>query len=188
MPQVRSHMSSAHLSGRSLLEASYNGTSYGLPFISREHKQEIARVIERVQATSFADRSLMKLSGGERQRIYLAQALLGKPRILLLDEPLSNLDPRFQETFITLLQEIQQEEKMTILFTAHDVNPLLHVMSRVLYFARGKAAIGNIDEVITSQKLSSLYGTPIEVIELKNRLFVLGEGNIISSQEPHHHD
>lgn len=188
MPQVRSHMSSAHLSGRSLLEASYNGTSYGLPFISKEHKQEIARVIERVQATSFADRSLMKLSGGERQRIYLAQALLGKPRILLLDEPLSNLDPRFQETFITLLQEIQQEEKMTILFTAHDVNPLLHVMSRVLYFARGKAAIGNIDEVITSQKLSSLYGTPIEVIELKNRLFVLGEGNIISSQEPHHHD
>jgi zinc/manganese transport system ATP-binding protein len=128
------------------------------------------------------------LSGGERQRIYLAQSLLQNPRILLLDEPLSNLDPQYQDTFIRILSDIQKKYEVTILFTAHDPNPLLQVMSRVLFFARGKSIIGSVNDIITSQTLSALYETPIDVIHHNDRLFVLGEGQNILGQGAHHHD
>ncbi|RDI42593.1 metal ABC transporter ATP-binding protein [Aquicella lusitana] len=188
MPQMRTHASVANLTGRAILSASFNGTRYGLPFLPKGKRLEIQKILELVNANSYADRPLHTLSGGEKQRIFLAQALLDKPDILLLDEPLANLDPRYQDTFIRLLQDIQQHLHVTILFSAHDPNPLLDVMNRVLYFAQRKAIIGAVDEIITSSMLSSLYGIPIEVIHIKNRLFVLGEGRHIHEQELHHHD
>lgn len=186
MPQIRNHASVANLTSRSLMELSFQGVRYGLPIISKQNKAEIQRILELVEAQSYVDRPFRQLSGGERQRIYLAQALLGKPRILLLDEPLSSLDPHYQDTFISLLCDIQQKLKVTILFTAHDPNPLLKVMNRVLYFAYGKGMIGSTDEVITSPKLSYLYGTPIEVVHYKGRLIVLGEDQNLSGSRTHH--
>ncbi len=115
--------------------------------------------------------------------------MLGRPSILLLDEPLSNLDPKYQDIFIVLLNEIQRNLNVTILFTAHDPNPLLHIMNRVLFVANGKAAIGSIDEIITSERLSSMYGTPIEVVRFKNKIFVLSETQeSILGEVRHHHD
>ena len=139
-----------------------------------------------VKAIDYADRPLHQLSG-ERQRIYLAQALLDSPSLLLLDEPLANLDPNIQEVFIHLLQEVQRELNVTILFTAHDPNPLLPVMSRVLFFAKGKAMIGKVEDIITSTKLSQLYETKIEVIHLHQRLYVIGDGEPILGEGIHHH-
>lgn len=188
MPQMRRYASTANLSCLSMLEASYHGTSLGLPLPSRKKKYEICQVLRMVNAESYADRPIQQLSGGERQRIFLAQSLLGNPRILLLDEPLSNLDPHYQETFISLLKGIQDRLDITILFTAHDPNPLLRAMSRVMFFARGNAAIGQTQEIITSQSLSSLYGTPIEVIEFNHRLFVFGDGQNLLGQVAHHHE
>ncbi|VVC75619.1 Hemin import ATP-binding protein HmuV [Aquicella siphonis] len=188
MPQMRQYASAANLSCRSMLEASYQGTSFGLPLPSRKKSGEIGRLLRLVKADDYADRPVQQLSGGERQRIYLAQSLLGNPKILLLDEPLSNLDPHYQETFINLLKDIQDRLDITILFTAHDPNPLLKVMDRVMFFAKGKAAIGQTHEVITSPSLSALYGTSIEVIEFNNRLFVFGDGQNVLGQVAHHHD
>ena len=189
MPQMRNQSSIAHLTSRALLEAVCDGLSYGLPFLSKAKKREIQKALEIVEATPYADRPFQQLSGGERQRIYLAQALLGQPSILLLDEPLSNLDPKYQDVFMVLLKDIQKNLDVTILFTAHDPNPLLHIMNRVLFFANGKAVIGATDEVITSSTLSTIYGTPIEVMRLKNKIFVLSETqqNILGEVR-HHHD
>ncbi len=187
MPQMRNQMSVANLTSRAIMEASLDGTEYGIPFLSATKKATVQNALELVKATVYADRPFQQLSGGERQRIFLAQALLNNPQILLLDEPLANLDPHYQETFMELLYTVQQNLHATILFTAHDANPLLGIMNRVLYFAQGKVAIGKTDEVITSEKLTSLYGTPIEVVNFKNRLFVLGEGRHIYGQEAHHH-
>jgi len=175
MPQMRMYHLIGNLSGRALLQAVSNGTYWGLPWTSERRKKEIQAIIDLVEIGPYVDRPFRQLSGGERQRIYLAQALLGKPRILLLDEPLSNLDPRYQDHFIILLKEIQRNLHVTVLLTAHDPNPLLPVMSRVLFIANGKVAIGDTEKIMTSEKLSSLYGTPIEVIHLKDKMFVLSE-------------
>lgn len=189
MPQMRTPIVIANLTSRALLEATYHGSCYGLPLLSHSKKIEIQEKLDIVKATSYADRSFRQLSGGEKQRIYLAQALLGNPSILLLDEPLSNLDPKYQDIFIILLDEIRRNLNVTILFTAHDPNPLLKIMNRVLFFANGKAAIGTINDIMTSTSLSDIYGTPIEVIQFKDRLFVLSEGqqNILG-EGFHHHD
>ncbi len=188
MPQMRSQISIANLTGRAILAASCKGTCYGVPLPSKSKKIEIQRVLELVKAADYADRPFRQLSGGERQRIFLAQSLLDSPEILLLDEPLSNLDPNIQEIFINILSDIQNHLNVTILFTAHDPNPLLRAMNRVLFFANGKAVIGSVSEVITSETLSSLYKTHIEVIHLNERLYVIGDGQNILGEVAHHHD
>lgn len=189
MPQMRTSLSWSHLTSQTLLQAVFHGTGYGLPILKKSQKKEIEKTLEMVEATSYANRPFNQLSGGEKQRIYLAEALLGQPDILLLDEPLSNLDPKYQDVFITLLNQIQRNLKVTILLTAHDPNPLLNSMNRVLFFANGKAALGEVNEIITHDTLSAMYGTPIEVIHLKNRIFVLSETQQNLLGEAHHpHD
>ena len=188
MPQMRSHVSIANLSSRALLQSACDGLRYGLPLLAKSKKADIEKLLDMVGSTTYADRPFNQLSGGERQRIYLAEALLDHPPILLLDEPLSNLDPKYQDLFIMLLNEIRKNLNVTILFTAHDPNPLLHIMDRVLFIANGKSAIGSIDQIITNETLSGIYGTPIQVLHFKNRLFVLSETQQNILGEVHHHD
>ncbi len=161
------------ITGRSFLLAILQGNQWGLPIVRAKHRQEVDRVVELVGSEHYINRPFMQLSGGEKRRLLLAQALLNKPKILLLDEPLANLDPHYQYVLIDLLKRIHRELGITVLLTAHDVNPLLEVMTQVLYLARGNAAMGRVEEVITSQALSSLYGSPIEVIRLKGRILVI---------------
>ena len=131
--------------------------------------------------------ALRELSGGELQRLLLAQALLGRPKLLLLDEPLISLDPHFQQAVVALVKEIQQSCGMTVLFTAHDLNPLLGAVDRVLYLGNGKAALGAVDEVITGDVLSALYRMPIEVLRVNGRILVVaGHGPV--EAEAHRHD
>ena len=121
------------------------------------------------------------------QRLLLAQALLGEPKLLLLDEPLISLDPHFQQAVIALIRRIQLAAGITVLFTAHDLNPLLGVMDRVLYLGNGNAVIGTVDDVVTDGVLSRLYGMPIEVVRLGGRILVVaGHGPV--EAEAHRHD
>jgi zinc/manganese transport system ATP-binding protein len=188
MPQMRDHLSLNNLTSRALLEATYDGLSYGFSFSGTKKNEKVQKLIGLVGATPYADRPFKQLSGGEKQRIYLAQSLLGGPSILLLDEPLSSLDPKYQEIFMVLLNDVCQQLNVTVLFTAHDPNPLLHIMDRVLFFAEGRAAIGTTEDIITSQTLSEMYGTPIEVIHLKGRLLVFSETqqNILGEVRHYH--
>lgn len=185
MPQIRTPVNAGRLSGRARLIACYQGTRWGLPLVSKKQLQEIDSIIHRVHAEAFADRPFAELSGGERQRLLLAQALLGNPKILLLDEPLNNLDPQHQESLVELINRIRVENQVTVLFASHDLNPLLHVMDRIIYLAHGNAAMGKVAEIITTQKLSWLYGTPMEVIQHNHRLFVINQDSGVTEHDSH---
>jgi zinc/manganese transport system ATP-binding protein len=135
----------------------------------------IAASIRSVDATGYADRNLGRLSGGEQQRLLLAQALVGVPEILLLDEPLSNLDVRNQQSMVQLISDVARRRQLTVLLIAHDVNPLLKHIDHVLYVAQGRLAMGKPDEIITSESLSRIYSSPVEVLrDSQGRVFVVG--------------
>jgi zinc/manganese transport system ATP-binding protein len=137
-----------------------------------------------VGASDLAARPLDETSGGERQRLLLAQALLGRPRLLLLDEPLMNLDPHHQRSVVDLVRRLQQELRIAVLFSAHELNPLLGALDRVLYLGGGQAALGTVEEVITGPVLSRLYGSTIDVVRLGERIFVMsGEHDL---ERDHH--
>jgi zinc/manganese transport system ATP-binding protein len=187
LPQQRGAVADLPLCGWDFVASAWRGERWGLPLLGRRGRRQVDRAIARVEAQALAGRRLAQLSGGELQRLLLAQALLGGPRILLLDEPLISLDPHYQEAIIALVRRIQQSEAVTVLFTAHDVNPLLGVMDRVLYLGNGRAAIGAVDEVITAEVLSRLYDMPIEVLRVKDRIVVVaGHGPV--EAEAHRHD
>jgi zinc/manganese transport system ATP-binding protein len=179
MPQGNVGFESTALSARALVHAAWQGEKWGIPWSSRASHAEVQRVLEITQAAAYADRPFSVLSGGERQRIMLAQALLGQPKMLILDEPLASLDPKNQALLIECIAEVKRALGATILFVAHDMNPLLHVMDRVFYLAGGGALLGEINHVVNSEALSQLYKFPIEVIRAQDRVFVLSrEGNV----------
>lgn len=186
LPQQRT-AADFNLRGWDFVASAWRGERWGIPRIGRAGREEVERAIAAVDAEALAGRPLRALSGGERQRLLLAQALIGKPKLLLLDEPLVNLDPHFQQATVALVKRIQTSEGITVLFTAHDVNPLLGAMDRVLYLGQGRAALGTVDEVIADEVLTRLYGTPIEVLRIKGRVLVVsGHGPL--ETEAHRHD
>jgi len=188
MPQGHGGFDSTALSARALVEAASEGHRWGIPWTSKQSHAEVDRVLEITEAAAYASRPFSVLSGGERQRIMLAQALLGDPRILVLDEPLASLDPRNQALLIDCVARVKRLTKTTILFVAHDMNPLLRVMDRVLYLAGGGAVLGKLDEVVTTASLTKLYGFDIEVVRVENRVFVVsGEGSVEGECHHHHH-
>jgi len=114
------------------------------------------------------------LSGGEQQRLLIAQALISNPRILLLDEPLANLDISHEQEIVSLITRVCRTRHVAVLLVSHDINPLLSATDRVLYITNAQSAIGTPDEVITSSTLTQLYGSPVAVVQALGRLFVVG--------------
>jgi len=186
MPQTRVSQA-ARLTGWDFVAAAVDGHRWGLPIRGAVGRAGVDRALALVGAAALARRPLAELSGGERQRLLLAQALLGGPRLLLLDEPLMSLDPHRQREVVELVRELQRELSLTVLFSAHELNPLLPALDRVLYLGGGHAALGSVAEVITGPVLSRLYGSDIEVVHLNGRVFVMSGGCEIERDE-HRHD
>ncbi len=159
---------------RDVLAMSLHGHRWGPPRPDAAGAAAIARALARVGAGDLADRPLAALSGGERQRVLIAQAILGTPRLLLLDEPLAGLDPRHGGEIVALLREVQLLLGITVLCSAHDINVLLPAMDRVLFVAGGGVALGPVAQVATGPVLSRLYGAPIDVMRAGGRIFVSG--------------
>jgi zinc/manganese transport system ATP-binding protein len=187
MPQMRGALDQLRLTGRDFVASGINGHRWGLPLLGREARQEVAWALARVQATELARRPLAETSGGERQRLLLAQALLGRPRLLLLDEPLISLDPHHQRAVVELTRTLQQELGIAVLFSAHELNPLLGALDRVLYLGHGHAALGTVDDVVTGPVLSRLYGSEIDVVRVNGRIFVMSGGHDVE-HDAHRHD
>ncbi len=189
LPQRRVFDAATRVRGVDLVRLGLEGRRWGVPLpvrfsaSSRAARERVWQVIERVGAEAYADRPIGECSGGEQQRLLIAQALVRRPRMLILDEPLDGLDLPNQAAVAALVQQICRAEGVTVLLVAHDVNPLLPYLDRVLYLASGRAATGSPQEVITSQTLSSLYGAPIEVLHTSDgRLVVVGQ-----LEPPHQH-
>ena len=132
LPQVRTLMPALGMRGLDFIASSVKGERWGLPITTRADRRAIEQTLTAVGATALADRPLSDMSGGERQRLLLAQALLGSPRLLLLDEPLISLDPRHQEAVIGLVRQFCRDRGITVLFSAHELNQLLGALDRVL--------------------------------------------------------
>jgi zinc/manganese transport system ATP-binding protein len=180
LPQRHSFDSSLRLRARDLVRLGLDGNRWGLPLPFAPGSREIARrldeVLEVVGAAAYAGRPVGELSGGEQQRILIARALVRRPRMLLMDEPLESLDLGNQQAISALARDICRSEGVTVIMVAHDVNPILRDLDRVIYMAGGSAVIGRPEEVITSEKLSALYNAHIEVLRTSDgRLFVVGQ-------------
>jgi zinc/manganese transport system ATP-binding protein len=134
-------------------------------------------MLESVEAAAFANRRISSLSGGEQQRVLIAHALVSKPELLLLDEPLANLDPGSAQEIIQLLHSVVTNQHVAILLSAHEMNPLLPVMDRVVYVANGRVASGTTEEVVQPEVLSALYGHHVDVLRVHGRVLVVAGGD-----------
>jgi zinc/manganese transport system ATP-binding protein len=180
-PQRRNFEADTRIRGRDLVRLGLDGARWGLPlpFIhsAREAKSRsrVQEVIDLTGASAYADRPIGELSGGEQQRLLIAQALVRRPQLLLLDEPLDSLDLSHQAGVAELVRRICHEEDVAVLLVAHDVNPIVSSLDGVVYFAGGTAVQGTPEEVIASEILTALYGVPIEVLSASDgRLVVVG--------------
>ena len=158
---------------RDLVGLGIDGHRFGIPRPTAKRNALIDEMLAAVDATRFADARVGNLSGGEQQRIMIAHALISRPRLLLLDEPLANLDIRSEQEVVSLVARIAAEQNVAVLFAAHGMNPLLPVMDRVAYIARGRVAIGTTAEVVTTESLSRLYGRHVDVVTVHNRILVV---------------
>jgi len=158
---------------KDLVALGADGNRYGFRLRSADRNDAVREMLHAVDADRFADARVGTLSGGEQQRVLIAQALISRPRLLLLDEPLANLDLHSGQEIVGLLARIAREQQIAVLLSAHEMNPLLPVMDRVVYVAGGRAASGPTAEIVTSEVLSRLYGHHVEVLHVHGRVLVV---------------
>ncbi len=191
LPQRQSFDASTRVRGVDLVMLGLDGHRWGLPLAvtararsrRQRERERVREVIELVGAQAYAQRAIGELSGGEQQRLLIAMALVRRPRLLILDEPLDSLDLPSQASIAALLRTLATRERVAVLLVAHDVNPLAAHLDRVIYLAGGRALAGPVDEVISAPRLSELYGMPIEVLRAGDgRLVVVGQ-----PEAPHVH-
>jgi zinc/manganese transport system ATP-binding protein len=189
LPQLRTVLPDLRVRGLDFIASSLNGERWGLPTPSRADRIMIEKTLDAVGARELGNRPLSEMSGGERQRLLLAQSLIGNPKLLLLDEPLISLDARHQEVAIDVIRQVCRERKITVLFSAHELNQLLSAIDRVLYLGNGQAVLGHVDEVVTAPVLSRLYGTEIDVVRASGHIFVMSrDRDVERAAHMHDHD
>jgi zinc/manganese transport system ATP-binding protein len=163
----------APLRARDFVALGINGHRFGVALPSRARGRLVEEMLAAVDAERFADSRVGLLSGGEQQRVLIAHALIARPRLLLLDEPLANLDLASADEVVSLLARIAREQRIAVLISAHEMNPLLPVMDRVVYLAAGRSASGHTREVVRSDVLSRLYGHHVDVLHVHGRVLVV---------------
>ncbi|MBK4348714.1 metal ABC transporter ATP-binding protein [Lacisediminihabitans changchengi] len=188
IPQQKLLEQGTPLRARDLVAFGVNGNRWGLPINSRAVRAKVADILQSVGASDYANVPVATLSGGEQQRVRVGQSIAGDPRLLLCDEPLISLDLNHQRQVSELIDEQRKRLNTAVVFVTHDVNPILPMVDRVLYLAGGRFRVGTPDEVLRSEVLSSMYGTPVEVIRSRGRIVVLGapEGYGVHDHLEHH--
>lgn len=173
VPQQRIFAASVPMLGRDLVTFGRTGRRFGPPITRAADRAAVDAAIAAAGAVAIADRPIGSLSGGEQQRLRLAQAIVDQPTLLLCDEPLSSLDLAHQRAIVELI-DAQRARGAGVLFITHDVNPILEHVDRILYLAPGGHRIGTPDEVLRSEVLTELYGTPVDVVRVRDRVIVVG--------------
>lgn len=182
IPQQKTIDAGVQLRGVDLVGLGVDGHRWGLGFRGRaERRRRVAAAIADVGAQAYANAALESMSGGEQQRLRVAQALVGDPAVLLCDEPLLSLDLANQRLVAELIDRRRRTHGTSVLFVTHEINPVLPLVDRVLYLVNGRFRIGTPDEVMTSEVLSELYGTEVEVLKVRGRLVVVGTGDTMDA-------
>lgn len=175
VPQQHVVDDESHIEAVEIVRLALSGKKWGFSLFSDEDGKAAVSALEGVGGSDLAHRPLAELSGGELQRIFLAEALVSNPDLLLLDEPLSNLDMRRERELLRLVNDVVRTRGVAALLIAHNINPLLPYLDKVIYIANGKVASGKPDEVLTSESLSALYEIPVEVLhDSKGNLAIIG--------------
>jgi zinc/manganese transport system ATP-binding protein len=168
---------------RDVVSLGLDGHKFGIRLPSRARREQVDDMLTAVGARRYADARVGELSGGEQQRVMIAHALIGRPRLLLLDEPLANLDISSEQGIVSVLARLARAEGIAVLLSAHDMNPLMPVMDRIVYVAAGRVAVGTADEVVQPEVLSRLYGQHVDVIRVHGRVLVVAAPEGIDAAE-----
>ena len=174
IPQQRGIDPHTPMRGRDLVRMGIDGHRWGMGLLSRGRKKKVEDLLASVGATDYADAPAGTVSGGELQRLRVAQSLANDPTVLLCDEPLLSLDLHHQQVVAALLHEQRVKRDAAVVFVTHEINPILPYVDRVLYIVGGHFLIGTPAEVVTSESLTRLYGSPVEVVRVGGRLVVVG--------------
>lgn len=141
------------VTGRDLLRAKADVTGA---------REDVADSLSRVGLQEVADQPIGVLSGGQFQRLLVAMALVGRPSVLLLDEPTAGVDEPGQEKLNELVARLQKEQGLTVLLISHDLSVVDRFATNVLCLTRARAWFGAPTQVLTPERLHELYGTPVE--------------------------
>lgn len=186
VPQQAELSAQAMLRARDLVRFGIDGHRFGPRLRSRRDiRRRVDEILASVGASAYADVPLGLLSGGERQRVRIGQALATDPRILLCDEPLLSLDLHHQRAVTELVDARRRSDGTAVVFVTHEINPVLGLVDRVLYLAPGGHRVGTPEEVLTSESLSRLYGTQVDVVRVRGRVVVVGAPDEPATP-PHH--
>ena len=172
------------LRGRDVVGFGLDGHRWGVMSASRRRRARVDELLAEVGASHYGDVRIGQLSGGEQQRLRVAQALATDPDVLLCDEPLVSLDLHHQRSVVDLLDQRRREHGTAVVFVTHEINPILAVTDLVVYIIDGAFRLGTPDEVMTTEVLSQLYGSHVEVIRREGRIIVVGAEDMQHS----HHD
>jgi len=178
VPQRHTVDNETHVAAEALVRLGVSGNHWGPGFSLRPQREAAREALHSVGATDLGQKSLGSLSGGELQRVFLAEALAGNPEMLLLDEPLSNLDIRRARDLVEVIHGLVTSRHVTTLLVAHDINPLIECLDKVIYIANGNVATGPPETVLTSTTLTDLYGVPVEVLhDSRGNIVIVGGEN-----------
>jgi zinc/manganese transport system ATP-binding protein len=158
---------------RDVVALGLDGNKLGIRLPSRARREQVDDMLTAVGAQRYANARVGELSGGEQQRVMIAHALISRPKLLLLDEPLANLDISSEQGIVSVLARLARAEGVAVLLSAHDMNPLMPVMDRIVYVAAGRVAVGDSDQVVQPEVLSRLYGQHVDVIRVHGRILVV---------------
>lgn len=186
IPQQKTFDRELPIRGRDLVMLGLNGHRLGF---ARRNKQDLRRVdevIREVGASRYADTPIGLLSGGEQQRLRIAQSLLGRPKLLFCDEPLSSLDLKSQQSISSLIDTYRKQNGAAVLFVTHDINPVLDMVDKVLYLVNGKWVLGTPEKVLTTETLTKLYGAPVDVLKVRGRIVVVSASDTLEASGHHH--
>lgn len=169
------------LRGRDLVRLGIDGGRWGAiplrPSDRARRRAAVTHALRQVNGERLADVRVGLMSGGELQRVRVAQALVSDPMLLLCDEPLLTLDPANAKLVSALIERRRREAGTTVIVVTHEINPILPHVDRVLYLVDGRFRIGTVEQVMTSETLSALYRSDIQVVKVKDGYVVAGERN-----------
>lgn len=184
IPQQKSFAHDTPLRARDLVALGIDGHRWGIRLDGRSVSRRVDELLDLVGASDYAKVPVGLLSGGEQQRLRVAQAIAGQPKVLLCDEPLLSLDLNHQQAVSALINRQCRENNSAVVFVTHEINPVVDYVDRVLYLAGGRFRVGTPEEVMTTEVLSGLYNSHVEVFRSNGRFVVVG----LPDATTHFHD